>query len=140
MGECRDSKPGAGGTSNSQPTQTKVKPRLSRKLSPNSNGVRGSSDGAARSNVFSNPLPPRFEISTSAVPLPFDGSRGFRMYRSAENSTFPCAFRGANSMSAMERFGASLGSTAKYIFPVMRSYGPTFSTDTLQMQLGQSSS
>src|SRR5581483_1746492 len=43
---------------------------------------------------------------------------------SAENSTLPSSLTGALSMSVMIWLAGSLGSTAKYALPTMRSYGP----------------
>src|SRR5436190_21005368 len=78
---------GSGPTSNSQPTDTSVKPLRINRPSPKCSGEEGSSDACARLNVPNRPLLPRFEISNRTEPDARAGSFGVRMKRSAENST-----------------------------------------------------
>ena len=62
-------------------------------------------------------------MSNNAMPLPLPGSRGLRITRSADISIFPAAFFGTLSRSVMTRLRLLAGSTAKYSFPMICSYG-----------------
>jgi hypothetical protein len=65
-------------TSNSHPTHTSVKPRSSKKRSPKSASVTGSS-APPRVNPVNTGLRPRFSTSTSVMPFAFAGSLGLMM-------------------------------------------------------------